>query len=80
MRKTSTIKITVNAKVVEAMKKLQASYNDNANKIIKEATQVQVAKNLNFLIDLAMFTTDTKQVPEEPVLFKEAWNHPNAVS
>ena len=37
-------------------------------------------KNLNFLIDLAMMTTDTKPVPEEPKTFTKAWNHPNASS
>ena len=73
-------KTAVNAKVVQAMKKLQASYNNDANKIIKEVTKVKVTKNLNFLIDLAMVTTKNKQVPEEPVLFNEAWNNPNAVS
>ena len=41
------------------MKKLQALYNEDANKIIKEATQNKNAiKNLNFLIDLAMVTSD----------------------
>ena len=62
------------------MKKLQASYNNDATKVIKEATQVKVSKNLNFLINLAMVTTDTMPVPEEPVSFIEAWNHPNTVS
>ena len=47
------------------MKKLQALYNDDTNKIIKEATQVKVSENLNFLIDLAMVTTLTMPVPEE---------------
>ena len=55
-------------------------YNDDANKIIKEATQVKVAKNLNFLIDLAMVTTDTMSVLEKPPSFDVAWNHPNATS
>ena len=63
-------KTTVNAKVVRAMKKLQASYKDGTNKIIKEATQVKVTKSLNFLINLAMVTTYTNQVPEEPVSMK----------
>ena len=62
------------------MKKLQASYNDNADKIIKDATHVKVSKNLNFLIDLAMVTTDSVAVPEEPASFNKAWNHPNATS
>ena len=35
----ATHKTTVNAKVVQAMKKLQAPYNKDANKIIKEAAQ-----------------------------------------
>ena len=59
---------------------LHALYNDNANKIIKEATQGKVSKKLNFLIDLAMVTTETMPVHEEPVSFNEAWNHPNATS
>ena len=50
------------------------------NKIIKEATQEKVAKKLNFFIDLAMVTTDTMPVPEEPTSLNEAWNHPNATS
>ena len=55
-------KTTANAKVIRAMKKLQASCNDDANKIIKEAMQVKVSENLNFLINYTM------QVPEEPSL------------
>ena len=47
------------------MKKLKALYNDDTNKIIKEATQDKAIKILNFLIDLAMVTTDTILVPEE---------------
>ena len=69
---------TVNTKVVWAMKKLKALYNEDANKIIKEATPDKIAiKNLNFLIHLAMVTLDTKPVPEEPTTFAKAWNHPN---
>ena len=41
----ASFKTTVNAKVIWAMKKLQTLYNDDANKIIKEAKQVKVAKN-----------------------------------
>ena len=41
----SSYKTTVNAKVIWAMKKLQASYNNDVNKIIKEAMQDKVAKN-----------------------------------
>ena len=60
------------------MKKLQASCDDDANKIIKQATQEKSPiKNLNFLIDLAMVTINTKPIPEEPKTFTKAWNHPN---
>ena len=47
-------KTMINTKVIQAMKKLQASYNNNANKIIEEVFNFQVSKSLNFLIDLAM--------------------------
>ena len=58
--------------------KIQASYNDNANKIVKQATKEKSAiKNLNFLINLALVTIDTKPVPEEPQTFNEALDHPN---
>ena len=60
------------------MKKLQASYNDNANKIVKQAmNENRAIKNLNFLINLSLVTTNTKPVPEEPKTFTKAWNHPN---
>ena len=62
------------------MKKLQALYNDNANKIIKDATQVKVSENLNFFIYLAMVTTKTMPVSEEPASFNEAGNHPGTTS
>ena len=62
------------------MKKLQALYNDDANKIIEEATQDKAMEKLNFLISLAMVTTVTMPVPEEPTTFVEASNHPNANS
>ena len=58
----------------------KTSYNDDANKIIKEVMQVNVTKHLNFLINLAMVTMNTNQVPEESDFFNEAWNHPDAVS
>ena len=54
------------------MKKLQALYNDDANITIKEATQVKVTKNLNFLINLAMVTINTMPVPEQPASFDDA--------
>ena len=63
-------------KVVQAMKKLQASYNENANKIVTEVTQEKSAKeNLIFLINLATFVMvaeDTKQTEDEPQAFNEA--------
>ena len=44
----ATPQTTINAKVVHAMKKLQTSYNDDANKIAKQSTQEKDAiKNLN---------------------------------
>ena len=62
------------------MKKLHALYNEDANKIIKEATQDKAIKNLNFLINLAMVALYAKPVPEEPMTFAKTWNHPNANS
>ena len=63
------------------MKTLQASYNDDANKIVKQATQEKSGiENLNFLMDLALVIIDTKPVSEEPKTFTKAWNHPNAKS
>ena len=38
----ATTKTTINAKVVQAKKKLQALYNNDANKIVKEAAQEKV--------------------------------------
>ena len=77
MKSKQPPKTTINAKVGQAMKKLQALYNDNANKIIEQAMQEKSAiENLNFLIE-AMVTKDIKPTPEEPQTFKEAWNHPN---
>ena len=58
------------------MKKLQTSYNNNANKNVKKVAQETSRKNLKFLIDLAMVAGDTK----EPQSFKKAWDHPNPQS
>ena len=69
----ATPQTIINAKVVQAMKKLQASHNNDASKIVEQATQGKsTIENLNFLIDLAMVTTDTKPVPEEPKTFTKA--------
>ena len=71
-------KTFINAKVVGAMKRLQTLYNDDANKITKQATKEKSAiENLNSLINLAMVTNDTKPVPGEPQIVNKAWNHPN---
>ena len=70
-------KTMINVKVIQAMKKLQASYNDDANKIIKEGTNVKTSENLIFLIDLAMITTQSVSIPEESASFNKAWNHPD---
>ena len=57
------------------MKKHQALYNEEANKIVKQAMYEKYSiKNLNFLIDLAMMTNDKKPVPEEHQTFNKAWN------
>ena len=40
-----TLKTTVNTKVVQATKKLQASYNDYANKIVKAAQEKSAKEN-----------------------------------
>ena len=60
------------------MRKLQASYNDNAKKIVKEAGQKKAKENLNFLIDLAtiaMVAEDTKPMKNEP----QAFNKPGII-
>ena len=66
------------------MRKLQASYNDDANKIVKEAAQEKSAKeNLIFLIDLAtifMLAMETKPTKHEPQTFNKAWNHHHSKS
>ena len=63
------------------MKKLQALYNNNAKKIMEQATQERSAiENLIFFINLAIVITDTKPIPEEPKTFTEAWNYPNESS
>ena len=60
------------------MKKLQALYNDEANNIVEQALQEKRAiKNLNFLIDLAMDSNDTKPTLKEPQTFNKVWSHPN---
>ena len=49
----ATPKTTINTKVVQAMKKLQALFNNSANKVIKQATQQKKAiENSNILISL----------------------------
>ena len=68
-----TLQTTINAKMVHAMKKLQALYDNSANKIINKAMQEKSAmENLNFLINLAMVTNNIKSTHEEPKTFNKA--------
>ena len=63
------------------MKKWQASYNNDANHIDEHATKEKSAiKNSNFLINLAMVTSNTKPVSEKLKTLNKAWDHPNANS
>ena len=63
------------------MKKLQALYTKNANKIIEQATKEKSAiKNLNFLIDLVMVFSNIEPALDKPQTLNEAWNHPNKKS
>ena len=63
------------------MKKFQTSCYDDANKIVKQATQEKSAiEDLNFLIHLVMVTKDIKTVSEETKSFNKACDHPNANS
>ena len=72
---------TINIKVEQVMKKLQASYNNDANKIVKQATQEKgTIENLNFLINMAMVFNNIKPTLEEPQRLNKAWNHPNKES
>ena len=73
----ATPQTNINAKVVCVMKKLQTMFNHDAHKIVKQATKKSAIKNINFLMDLAMVTNNTKPVPEEPKIFNETWHHPN---
>ena len=56
------------------MKKLQALYNKDANKIVKKAAQDKSEKqNLNFLFDLAtsaMEAEDAKPTKDKPKTFR----------
>ena len=76
----ATPKTIINAKVVGAMKNLQALYNADANKTVKQATEEKCHLKFKFLNDLAMMTSDIKSKLEEPQMFNEAWNHPNEES
>ena len=63
------------------MKKMQALYNSDANKIVKEAAQEKSAnKSLIFLIDLAMVASNTKPTEDEAQTFNRAWSNPNLES
>ena len=72
----ATPNTTINDKMVQAIKKLQASYSDDANKTVKQATQEKcVIKNSNFLINLARVSSNTNPSLDELKTFNEAWNH-----
>ena len=54
-------------KVVGAVKKLQALYRYDANKIIKQATEEKgTIENLDFLINLSMVSNNVKPKLDEP--------------
>ena len=55
-----------NPKVVQAMKTLQALYNNDANKIVKKAAKEK--GNIFFidLLNIVMVTKDTKLIKDEP--------------
>ena len=58
------------------MKKLQSLYNNDANKIIKEAAQEKkMRQNLNFLTDLAMVAGDTKPTEDEHQTINKTRDH-----
>ena len=60
------------------MKKLQALYNDDANKIVKQAMREKsTIKNSNSLMTLFMVTNNTKPLPHEPQAFNKTWDHSN---
>ena len=62
-----TRKFTINVKVVGAVKKLQALYRYDANKIIKQATEEKgTIENLDFLINLSMVSNNVKPKLDEP--------------
>ena len=67
--------------MLHAIKKLQAVYNEDANKLIKQVAQEKFAKqNLIILIafaTIAMVTEDKISTKDEPQTFNEAWNHAN---
>ena len=79
-----TLRTTIITKVVQAMKKLQASYNEATNIIVKgEAQEKKCKTKFEFLMDLAIFAMveeDTKPTKDKPHTFSKAWNHPNVES
>ena len=80
---------TVNHKVINAMKKLSASYNPEADKVIDRITRgntnietgrdTTVVETANFLMDIGMIAKENHNDPEEPTSFQEAYNHPDPV-
>ena len=50
------------------MKKFQALYNEDANKIVKQVSFIDFTT-------IVMVAEDTKSIEDEPKTFKEALNH-----
>ena len=73
----ATTNTTINAKVVQAMKNLQASYNKMPTKSSSKLHKKKCHENLSMSIDLAMVANDTKPALEEPQTFNKALNYPN---
>ena len=63
------------------MKKLQASYSDDAKNVVEKVAQEKSAKeNLKFMIDLAMVAEVTKPTEDEPQPIIKAWDYSNSKS
>ena len=58
----ATLQTAINTKVVCAIKKLQALYNNDANKIIKNATKKACHQEFKLPDGSSMVTNDTKPV------------------
>ena len=76
-----TSEITLNQKVVRAIKNLQVLFNGDANKVMKQAEWEKATKeNLKFLIDVATVTLaaeDKMSTEKVPKMFNKALTHPD---